>query len=250
MLMIAKATIRLIEWVASSDMFGTRLKHWLEELVDRRFTDDSETDTGEGDTELGRRQVGVQMMDHPLRHAAPERVCVRSDLGRSDLHQRELGGDEEAVQADQEEGQRQAPADGKVEAYGWPRSPPAAPGIIRAQPEGRPEAAANVTRGAPLVLRCSGRGPGRVRPDWSRMAKESEASSFTRGKPSSRRPKITGCAGEYWVIRGITRASSGAGSGAGRGGRRPRSPRSTLPRAPFRASRAAARCAPRSGRGR
>ena len=60
------------------------------------------------------------MMDHPLRHAAPERVCVRSDLGRSDLHQRELGGDEEAVQADQEEGQRQAPADGKVEAYGWP----------------------------------------------------------------------------------------------------------------------------------
>ena len=159
------------------------IERGLQQPVHRRLADDAETDAGEGDAELGRRQVGVEMIDHPLRHAAPERVDVGSDLGRSDLDQRELGGDEETVQADQEDRERQPPAEGDVETDGRPgrrqdtrHHPRSAQGAAG----GRSREDDESGRGEPRWSE-SGSGSSRLEPD----GEGSEASSFTREEPSS-----------------------------------------------------------------
>ena len=99
---------------------GHQVEERLQQSVDRWFADDAKADAGEGDAELSRRQVGVELIDHALRQTAPQRVLVGRHLGRPDLDQGELGGDEEAVQADQEQGQGQAPAQRQVEIHGRP----------------------------------------------------------------------------------------------------------------------------------
>ena len=149
--------------------------------------------------------------------------------------------------------------------------------IIRDQPKGRQGAAA-VKMTSQAAASRAGRSPGRVRPDWSRMAKGPKLRR-SRRESLAASAQASGGASEHWVRRPsgrlppeaaketgrptagtlpslapplacASRASSAARSASGRGGRRRRSPRSALPRAPGRGSRAAARCAPRSGQGR
>ena len=82
----------------------------LDQPGEGRFADPAEGDRGEGDAELGRRQIGVEVPEHVRGQprAALAGLDVRLDLGRAHLRQGELGGDEKAVERDQQEAEQQA----------------------------------------------------------------------------------------------------------------------------------------------
>ncbi len=79
----------------------------LEEVRERRLADPAQRQARQRDAELGGRQVGVEVRDHVLRDlGAAVALAPDLDLRRPHLDQRELGGDEEAVQEHEQERQR------------------------------------------------------------------------------------------------------------------------------------------------
>ena len=69
------------------------------------LTHPAERQAREGDAELARREVGVEMGQLMARELRPPaaRLGERIELGRPHLDQRELGGDEEAVERDEQQ---------------------------------------------------------------------------------------------------------------------------------------------------
>jgi len=85
-----------------------------------RLADPAQRQAGQGDAELGGGEIGVEVAEHVPRQAGPP-VALRDvglDLRRPHLDQGELGGDEEAVQSHQQEGEEQPPRRADLEAAG------------------------------------------------------------------------------------------------------------------------------------
>ena len=82
-----------------------RLQHRLEEAGHRRLGQDADEQRGDGDAELGARQVERQVPQQPSRHAGPAAALLGGvvDLGAVDGHQRELGRDEEPIDQDEQD---------------------------------------------------------------------------------------------------------------------------------------------------
>src|SRR5205823_4983639 len=64
------------------------------------LADPAEAEAGDGDAELGERQVGVDVLRHVTRGLGEHMAATRQRLQtrRADLHEGEFGGGEESVQ--------------------------------------------------------------------------------------------------------------------------------------------------------
>ena len=105
-----KASAMLAEWTTRVGGAGDLAHQRLDDPGERRLAHPAEREARERDSELARREVGVEMIEHvarQLRRPAAARH-QRVDLGRAELDERELRGDEEAVQEHQQEAQAEA----------------------------------------------------------------------------------------------------------------------------------------------
>jgi hypothetical protein len=78
----------------------------VQELLEGGLADEAETDRRDCNPDLARREIGVEMIDRMPQRTGARRPCALelTDLGRADASDRELGGDEEAVRRDEQEG--------------------------------------------------------------------------------------------------------------------------------------------------
>jgi hypothetical protein len=119
-----------------------RRQQGLDERRDGGFADPPQPQGGDGDAELGRREVVVEVVQGVLQGSRPGPALIDHlvDRRRPDADERELGGDEEAVERDEKQ-RREQPARRQQEVHhcSFPRRRPA---VVRAR------------RGLLLVVTC------------------------------------------------------------------------------------------------
>ena len=92
---------------------GSQLKALLDEAGERGLADPAESQRGEGDAELGGRDVSVERLNRPARQPSfgiPSRASSSSRVRRAP-DERELGRDEEGVGKDQDDDRGQVDDD-------------------------------------------------------------------------------------------------------------------------------------------
>ncbi len=91
---------------------GEQHHHRFEHPGERRLADPAQAERRQGDAELRRRQVGFQLLHHAAGEPRPQQPALDLglELGGPHPHQRELGGDEKAVDQHQQEAEQQRPS--------------------------------------------------------------------------------------------------------------------------------------------
>ncbi|MNE19393.1 hypothetical protein D3C80_1124720 [compost metagenome] len=81
-----------------------RFEHRFQQVCERGFTDPTQAERCQGDTQLAGRQIGVQLAVHSAQDLATPAVLFgdRLDAGRAQFDHGELGGYEKAVEQHQQ----------------------------------------------------------------------------------------------------------------------------------------------------
>ena len=118
--MMMKAIATAIAWaVADRDRPGQHVEERRDQMRERRLADPAERQRGDGDAELGRGEIGVEMVDRALSSVwafAPPVGDELGDAAAAHRHQREFGGDEEAVGGHEDEHRPDADEVGQIGA--------------------------------------------------------------------------------------------------------------------------------------
>ena len=104
--MTRKATVSASEWISAGGARDARDER-ADDPGEGRLADPAEPIEAQGDAELGGEKVGVEVAHHVARRPGAALAAPHAglDLGRSHLDQSEFGGDEEAVDGDQDDRQ-------------------------------------------------------------------------------------------------------------------------------------------------